>query len=182
MTNQRVAGLAFLLIGVLTLLGNTMDVLPAEAFWVGLIAYPIGGYLLFASSSKAIQKVEHRTSRSLDPTIQNERSRAYAEQQARNLSKAPDSIKERVQHARAQRAQASHREQVLKDELVLYEVDAAEATTSEGDFTVSTDVSFPLELQEQTSLAEQLDKLHRLQEEGIITAEEFAAAKTKLLS
>jgi hypothetical protein len=43
-------------------------------------------------------------------------------------------------------------------------------------------VSFPLEVQEQTSLADQLDKLNRLREEGIISTEEFAVAKAKLLS
>ena len=31
MSNPRATGLAFLLIGVLTLVGNTLDVLPAEA-------------------------------------------------------------------------------------------------------------------------------------------------------
>jgi hypothetical protein len=178
MTNQRVAGLAFLLMGVLTLLGNTMDVLPAEAFWVGLITYPIGGYLLFMSSRETIQGVEHRTSRALNPTIYNEGGQTYAKLQARNLSKAPASIQECAQRARAQ---AIHREQVVEDEIVLYEVDDAEATGSGDDFKVSADVSFPLEVQEQTTLAEQLEKLHRLQEEGIITAKEFAAAKAKLL-
>ena len=52
---------------------------------------------------------------------------------------------------------------------------------SEDSFRISSDVSFPLEIQEQTSLAEQLDKLNRLREEGVINAQEFAAAKAKLL-
>ena len=62
------------------------------------------------------------------------------------------------------------------------EVEDTDAVGSGTEFKVSSDVSFPLEIQERTSLAEQLDRLHRLQEEGIITAEEFAAAKAKLLS
>jgi hypothetical protein len=176
MAHPRIAGLLFLLMGVLTFLGNTMDVLPAEAFWVGLISYPIGGYLFFSGSRKAIQKAERRTSRALNPRISNQAGQAYAEQQARRLAQAPPSIQKRA------RAQPARAEQVVEDEIVLYEVDDAEATSASGDFQISSDVSFPLEVQEQTSLADQLDKLNRLREEGIISTEEFAVAKAKLLS
>ena len=44
------AGLLLLLIGVLTRVGNTMDLLPPQAFWAGLLTYPIGGYLFFMGS------------------------------------------------------------------------------------------------------------------------------------
>jgi hypothetical protein len=152
-----------------------MDVLPAEAFWVGLISYPIGGYLFFMGSREAIQKAERRTSSALRPRISNEAGEAYAEQQVQRLAQAPPSIQERV------RAHAAQIEQVVEDEIVLYEVDDDEAMGSEDSFRISSDVSFPLEIQEQTSLAEQLDKLNRLREEGVINAQEFAAAKAKLL-
>ena len=60
------------------------------------------------------------------------------------------------------RAQPARAEQVVEGEIVLYEVDDAEATSASGDLQISSDVSFPLEVQEQTSLADQLDKLNRL--------------------
>ena len=50
MSNPRFTGLLLLLIGVLTLVGNTMDILPPQAFWAGLLTYPIGGYLFFMGS------------------------------------------------------------------------------------------------------------------------------------
>lgn len=175
MTHPRIAGLLFLLMGVLTFLGNTLDVLPAEAFWVGLIAYPIGGYLFFKGSRKAINDFEKRTSRALNPRISNKAGQAFAEQQARSLAQAPAPLQERA------KAQSARAEQVVEDEIVLYEVDDAEAISPVDDFKVSSDVSFPLEIQEQSSLAEQLERLRRLLEEGIIDDDEFATAKAKLL-
>ncbi|MBW2725156.1 MAG: SHOCT domain-containing protein, partial [Deltaproteobacteria bacterium] len=58
-------------------------------------------------------------------------------------------------------------------------VDASEATNS--DFDVSSDVSFPIEVQQQDSLADQIMKLQKLKEDGIISDEEMAVAKAKLL-
>jgi hypothetical protein len=52
----------------------------------------------------------------------------------------------------------------------------------ERDFVVATDVSFPIEVQSGDALADQLRKLNQLLEQGILTAEEYAAAKTKLLT
>jgi len=60
--------------------------------------------------------------------------------------------------------------------------DATSGDASDGDaFTVTTDVSFPLEVQQQNSLAEQLQKLSKLREGGILSDDEFAIAKAKLL-
>ena len=67
MPNPRFNGLLILLIGGLVLVGNTMDVLPPEAFWAGLLTYPIGGYLFFMGSRSAIERAEMRTARALKP-------------------------------------------------------------------------------------------------------------------
>ena len=86
--------------------------------------------------------------------------------------------------ARARRSKASvpiATEQLQEDEIVLYEVDAAEPTTGDEDFVVTTDVSYSVEMQEQGSLAEQLEKLQRLKTQGILSEEEFSIAKAKLL-
>jgi hypothetical protein len=52
----------------------------------------------------------------------------------------------------------------------------------EDNFVVATDVSFPVEVQLGDALADQLRKLNQLLEQGILTAEEYAVAKTKILS
>ncbi len=46
---------------------------------------------------------------------------------------------------------------------------------------VSTDVSFPIEVQSADALADPLRKLSQLLEQGVLTEEEYAVAKAKLL-
>ena len=81
MSNPRPTGLALLLIGVLVLMGNTMDVLPPEAFWAGMLTYPIGGYLFFVGSRRALERAELRTTRRLNPKLGNSLGRDYAQRQ-----------------------------------------------------------------------------------------------------
>jgi hypothetical protein len=52
---------------------------------------------------------------------------------------------------------------------------------SEGDLVVTQDVSFPVEVQRGDALADQLRKLNLLLTQGILTEEEYAIAKAKLL-
>jgi hypothetical protein len=47
---------------------------------------------------------------------------------------------------------------------------------------VATDVSFPGAVQSGDALADQLRKLNQLLGQGVLTEEEYAVAKTKLLS
>ena len=49
------------------------------------------------------------------------------------------------------------------------------------DVQISSDVSFPLEIQRESSIADQLAKLVKLHEAGVLSAEELQVAKTKLL-
>ena len=71
MANPRSTGLALLLVGVLVLMGNTLDVLPPQAFWAGLLTYPVGGYLFFMGSRQAAERAEHQTARRLNPRLGN---------------------------------------------------------------------------------------------------------------
>ncbi len=48
-------------------------------------------------------------------------------------------------------------------------------------FEISEDVSFLIEVQQSNSLAEQIQQLQRLCDDGIITQEELSVAKAKLL-
>ena len=56
-----------------------------------------------------------------------------------------------------------------------------EWTLGEPDLVVTTDVSFPVEVQTGDALADQLKKLNTLMAQGVLTEEEYAVAKAKLL-
>jgi hypothetical protein len=185
--------LLLLLIGVLTLVGNTMDILPPQAFWAGLLTYPIGGYLFFMGSRRAIERAEIQTARALNPHLGNAKGEAFARQQEKRVvdPHAPhESANEETarsapsetgpSQATHSPAQAAATDQVVPGEVVLYDVDAEDGGDDQ-DFGVTTDVSHPLEIQEQRSIADQLEKLSSLHRQGIISAEELAIAKAKLL-
>jgi hypothetical protein len=173
MANPRFNGLLILLIGVLVLFGNTMDVLPPEAFWAGLLTYPIGGYLFFMGSRSASERAETPTARALSPRTRNRPGEQLAELQAKKVANpnAPPSP------ARSP-APPINAPTVQRDAVAMSDADGDEG---EEEVRVTSDVSFPLELQEKQNPADQFRKLAKLQEEGIITAEELAIAKAKLL-
>jgi hypothetical protein len=56
-----------------------------------------------------------------------------------------------------------------------------EIDNNEDDFVVTPDVSFPVEVQAGDVLVDELRKLNRLMSQGILTEEEYAIAKSKLL-
>lgn len=175
MSNPRTTGLLLLLTGVLVLMGNTMDVLPPEAFWAGLMTYPIGGYLFFMGSRRAIEEAETRTARRLDPQRGNAGGEAHAERQAAGANPnapRPVGVSEVIESFGN-----------IPQEQLSQSVDPGEdiTETETQEFKVTTDVSFPVELQEEGKLADQLQKLSKLHEQGILSAEELAMAKSKLL-
>jgi hypothetical protein len=67
-----------------------------------------------------------------------------------------------------------------KDELDLTEADDSRAI--DGEFQVTSDISLPVEIQDQLSLSDQLDRLKRLFDSGGLTEEEYHRAKSKLLA
>jgi hypothetical protein len=56
-----------------------------------------------------------------------------------------------------------------------------EIADQDDDFVVATDVSFPVEVQSADALADQLRKLIQLLEQRVLTEEEYAVSKAKLL-
>jgi hypothetical protein len=182
MKEPRKVGLALIFLGMLIMLGNTSETLPPEAFFAGLALYPIGGFLFFKGSREAINKAERRAARIIAPRLHNESAEQQAAKQRANID-AHGSVDSQVygNAARAVTPPAQQSETGKNLELNLYEVDADSGDAGD-DFKVATDVSFPLEVQEQDSLADQIMKLHQLRESGIISEEEMAIAKAKLLS
>ena len=178
MKEPRKIGLALILLGVLVLLGNTTEALPPEAFFAGLFLYPIGGYLFFKGSRQAINRAEVRVAGIKTPKLKNETAERYAEKQRANFE-ARASVDVQVPALKKSAEASTATNPALdKEELVLCEIAAEQ---DEEEFKVSTDVSFPIEVQEHDSLADQIMKLQRLREDGIISEEELAIAKAKLL-
>lgn len=180
MSRSRSQGLGLMVAGVLCFLGTTSEVLPVQAFWAGVGASLLGCVVFMKGNRAAMQRADRRAARALNPVIRNEAMERYAEQQARGVD---EQVRRRETQRPAAAAVTPARDPLAAEEIVLYEVDDAEGRIDDDDpeFKVTTDVSFPIELQEQDSLAEQLEKLQRLQESGVISAEEFAVAKAKLL-
>ena len=188
MSNPRLTGLLLLLTGVLTLVGNTMDILPPQSFWAGLLTYPIGGYLFFMGSRQSFANAEQRTARALNPRIKNAQGEAFARQQERHIvnphasgSDVQVSIEgfddEPSAWTAGTPAEATTSQQVPRREVVLHD----DEVSAEEEFSVASDVSFPNEGSEPMSIADQLEKLSKLQQQGVISAEELAIAKAKLL-
>jgi hypothetical protein len=175
MSNPRTTGLLLLLTGVLVLMGNTMDVLPPEAFWAGLMTYPIGGYLFFMGSRRALEQAEARTARRLNPRLGNAAGEAHANRQAAGTNpKAPRKV--------AMSEVIDSFGNVPEEQLSAQAGPGEDTTeTDTREFKVDTDVSFPVELQEEEKPADPLQKLSKLHEQGIISAEELSIAKAKLL-
>ena len=185
MKEPRVIGLALICLAVLILLGNTTEALPPAAFWAGLALYPIGGFLFFKGSREALQKAERRAKRIRDPRLRNETAERYAKKQARNIENH-GTVDEQIHRVRSEESNATSIDSPAGTsaaaEISPINLGAESPKINDDNLKVSTDVSFPIEIQEQDSLADQILKLQTLQENGIITAEEMAIAKAKLLS
>ncbi|MCZ6462812.1 MAG: hypothetical protein O7A09_00620 [Proteobacteria bacterium] len=164
MARSRSRGLGLMLIGALCFLGTTAEVLPIESFWAGVAASLVGCIVFMKGNRAATQRAERRRARALNPVIRNEAMERHAEQQARRRQAGLRARPEPMAAA------TPARDPLAMDELVLYEVDDADGRVDEANpgFKVTTDVSFPIEVQEHDSLAEQLEKLKRLQQGGVI--------------
>lgn len=201
MPQSRLVGLLLIVMGVLTFLGTTNQLLPAVAFFPGLIVCALGCFIFLKANHEAMQQAERQRAERRNPVIKPRSAELNADRQAATSSASLAGLDTRDRRMAAQVASA---QQVQDDELVLYEVDQgaggepAVVGSLEGedggaagedggeahdpDFVVTTDVSFPLEIQQQGSLADQIAKLRRLADDKIISEEEFAVAKAKLLA
>jgi hypothetical protein len=178
-THSRSTGLAVMGAGLGLFAGTNAQILPAGAFFPALGLCCVGIFIFVRANRVATDDAEERTRRALNPELRNQTMEQFAERQARTDGQLLESLDSRDVHATAAQAVAGN--QVNEDEIVLYEVDDEQAISGADEFMVTTDVSFPLEIQEQSSLADQLQKLQRLREQEIISSEEFTIAKAKLL-
>ncbi|HIG68785.1 MAG TPA: hypothetical protein EYG46_20410 [Myxococcales bacterium] len=179
MNEPRKLGLALILLGVIVLRGNTTEALPPEGFFAGLFLYPVGGDLFFKGSRQAINRTEVRVATLRAPKLKNESAERFAQQQRSTLD-AHGSVEARIRK-RKQKAPDANRDSKFSrssDERLLLDADSFK---DEEDSSVSSYVSFALEVQEHDSLADQIMKLQKLGEDGIISDDEIAVAKSKRL-
>ena len=168
MNEPRKLGLALILLTVIVLRGNTTEALPPEGFFAGRFLYPVGGDLFFKRSRQAINCTEVRVATMRAPKLKNEPAERFAQQQRSTLD-THGLVEARIRK-RKQKVPDANRGSKFpdsSDELLLLDADSFE---DEEDFSVSSYVSFALEVQEHDSLADQIMKLQKLREDGIISA------------
>lgn len=169
MSDPRILGLTLMAIAVAAFLGTTSETLPPVTFFPALLLFAIGAFQFLRTNHEAIAKAETRVRHAVGPQIrENRMARALADQQAaskavgidlRPASPVPDQA--RTEFANDPRA---------------IDIDPADT-----ELEIATDVSFPVEIQTGDALADQLTKLKRLLEQRVLTEEEYAIAKSKLL-
>ena len=175
MTDGKSTGLILMALAVAAFLGSTAEVLPPATCFPALALFAIGGLKFFKSSREAIAEAELRTQARLRPVIRENRSaQAAAERTAMRRGAALNEVNAGLpapaagSAARASKPAAPDREAIELDQ-------------QEGELVVLPDVSFPVEVQRGDALADQLRKLNQLLTQGILTEEEYAIAKARLL-
>ena len=171
MSDPRMTGLALMAISTAALVGTTSNSLPPATFFPALALFVAGAIQFVRTNHVVLGKAEKRAHSAANPVIrENRHVGAHAERQAArrgaglNHSGAEDS------NANAIASQSASRGESI------------EVDQPGSEFVVETDVSFPVEIQSGNALADQLGKLNQLLEQGVLTAEEYSVAKTKLLS
>lgn len=187
MQDGRSTGLILMGLAVAAFLGSTSEALPPATFFPALALFAIGGVKFFKSSREALAEADRQTRARLQPTIRENRSAlAQAERQAQRRGAALNALN--ADAAAPTRPAAGRtngaRKAVPRAGQPAVDPNVAEielVDVQEEDLQVDADVSFPLDLQRGDALADQLRKLNLLLTQGILTEEEYAIAKAKLL-
>lgn len=174
MSDGRSTGLILMGLAVAAFLGSTSDVLPAVTFFPALALFAVGALQFFKSSRKALAEAEQRTQAKLHPVIRENRSvQASAERMALRRGAALNELNAALPTPPTATPRPTRGLRV--------EPAAIDLDTPEADLVVTPDVSFPVEVQRGDALADQLLKLNKLLTQGILTEQEYAIAKAKLL-
>ena len=177
MSGGKSTGFILMALAVAAFLGSTSEVLPPVTFFPALALFGIGAVQFLKSSREALTEAERRTQEKLHPVIRENRSvQAGAERRAMRRGATLNELN--APEAAASAASAfppvGRRRQAAPE--------ALELDSEEGELVVNPDVSFPVEVQRGDALADQLRKLNQLLTQGILTEEEYAIAKAKILS
>ncbi len=168
MSDPRIQGLLLMAISVATFLGTTQGELPAAAFFPALLLFVVGAIRFLRKNHEALARAERKAARAVQPRMrENPHARVLAERQAR----AQGSV-HRPTGSGETGAPALGPDGLAQP---------IELDLDEDDLEVRTDVSFPVEVQRGDALADQLRKLNQMVQQGVLSEEEYAIAKAKLL-
>lgn len=174
MSDGRSTGLILMGLAVAAFLGSTSEALPPATFFPALALFGIGAVKFLKSSREALAEAERRTQEKLHPVIRENRStQATAERMAQRRGAALNELNATLPPKTTPTARATRGQPMQAAPIDL--------DPSEADLVVTQDVSFPVEVQRGDALADQLRKLNLLLTQGILTEEEYAIAKAKLL-
>ncbi len=166
--------MALMAVSIAAFLGTTSDQLPPMTFFPALVLFAAGALKFLRTNHVVLEKAEKQTQRVLNPVLpENQQVRGHAERQAARRGSTLNHCGE--EDVNASPTWPTNQQDYSPGEKI-------ELDDQEDDFVVATDVSFPIEVQSGDALADQLSKLNQLLEQGVLTAEEYAVAKTKLLS
>jgi hypothetical protein len=174
MSDGRSTGLILMGLAVAAFLGSTSEALPPATFFPALALFGIGAVKFLKSSREALADAERRTQEKLHPVIRENRStQATAERMAHRRGAALNELNAALPSKTTPAGRSTRGQPVPATPIDL--------DPSEADLVVTQDVSFPVEVQRGDALADQLRKLNLLLTQGILTEEEYAIAKAKLL-
>ena len=172
MSDPRLLGLTLMAISIVAFLGTTSQQLPAAVFFPALALFLIGAFQFLRSNHEASSREDARIRRARNAGLRpNRNAETLAERQARS----PETGVPRPTADASTSGSADTAHPGAQPNALAIDVE-------EGDLQVETDLSFPVEVQSADALADQLGKLSRLLEQGILTQEEYAVAKAKLLT
>ncbi|MEZ4332710.1 MAG: SHOCT domain-containing protein [Myxococcota bacterium] len=183
MRNGRSTGLILMALAIAAFLGSTSERLPAETFFPALALFAVGALQFMRSNRVALTAAEQRVHEKLHPTIREDRSAlARAQRPAQRRGAVLDAINgDAPPSAAARTARASSRNGIPSAAPQPGGLEVERVETPAGEFEITSDVSYPVELQRGEALADSLRKLNQLRVQGILTEEEFAIAKARLL-
>jgi len=174
MSDSRTSGAILMAIAIAAFLGTNWGWIPPATFFPALALFAAGAFKFMRSNHLALETAEKRAYRAIHPEIrENRQAAAHAERQAARQGAAvghPVSFEDKPG------------EQAVDPRTGYARSEPIELEFEEDDFVVATDVSFPVEVQTGDALADQLRKLNQLVEQGVLTPEEYAVAKAKLLA
>jgi hypothetical protein len=175
MSDPRITGVLLMSISIAAFMGTTSNFLPSMTFFPALVLFGTGAVKFMRTNHDALEEAERRTHRALNNPVIFERTgmRRAAERQAARQG-------ESLSHSGALDS-ANHRSQRSNHQLDAPR-EIIDIDNMDEEFVVATDVSFPIAIQAGDALADQLGKLKLLLEQGVLTAEQYAVAKTKILS
>lgn len=174
MSDPRMTGLMLMAISIAAFLGTTSNSLPSATFFPALVLFGLGAIKFMKSNHEALERADERIDQAVNPRLrENRHAEAHAQRQARRRGAT-------LSHSGAEENNANSIALEGSDQVA--RGDFIEFDDQNADLVVATDVSFPVEIQSGDALADQLRKLNRLLEQGVLTEEEYAVAKAKLLS